>query len=284
MTRSLAITLVVLLAGAVALLGPHPLAAQDTTTVQAPAAAVIRGENIWLRFDPAEPTDIIAILQRGDEITITGAAVSADGYTFYPVEVLETEETGWVRTIFVDPGSIIPLVEVAPEPDVVVVEPRPEPDIVVVEPEVEVVPVPVEEEPERPRRQRDDRQAEEEPVVDEPVEDEPVDDPAADDPADAAAPDAETIRLTGEGATTTEPVVLEARRYRVRALVEASEPGSFVVDLIGPEDFSEVVFDDAIEEVETFITRTAVRLDTPGEYTIDVSGTDDPWIIEFLPR
>jgi hypothetical protein len=85
-----------------------------------PATAVIRGENIWLRVDPAEDTEVLTYLQRGDPIRVTGDAVAADGDAFYPVEVIATGETGWVRDLAVDPRS---LTEIAELPEVVVDEP-----------------------------------------------------------------------------------------------------------------------------------------------------------------
>jgi hypothetical protein len=95
-----------------------------------PATATIRGENIWLRIDPAEDTEVLTYLQRGDPIRVTGDAVPADGDAFYPIEVVETGETGWVRDLAVDPQSFTsvetlpevvidepPVVEVTPEPE-----------------------------------------------------------------------------------------------------------------------------------------------------------------------
>jgi hypothetical protein len=85
-----------------------------------PASATIRGENIWLRVDPAEDTEILAYLQRGDPIRVTGDAVPGDGDAFYPIEVVETGETGWVRDLAVDPRSFT---SVEPLPEVVIDEP-----------------------------------------------------------------------------------------------------------------------------------------------------------------
>jgi hypothetical protein len=70
-----------------------------------PAAAVIRGENIWLRAEPAEETAILAYLQRGDEVLVTDDATAADGDAFYPIEVDATGETGWVRALAIDPRT-----------------------------------------------------------------------------------------------------------------------------------------------------------------------------------
>src|SRR5919107_1475216 len=102
-----------------------------------PATATIRGENIWLRIDPAEDTDVLAYLQRGDPIRVTADAVPGDGDAFYPIEVVETGETGWVRDLAVDPRSFTP-VETLPE--VVIDEPPPE--VVVDEPPPEEEPAP----------------------------------------------------------------------------------------------------------------------------------------------
>jgi hypothetical protein len=77
-----------------------------------PASAVIRGENIWLRVEPAAETLIVSYLQRGDEVTLTGAAVTADGIAFVPVET-DAGETGWVRDLAIDPRSLVGPDEVA---------------------------------------------------------------------------------------------------------------------------------------------------------------------------
>jgi hypothetical protein len=104
------------LATVLSVLSASPLLAQRDY----PATATIRGENIWLRIDPAEDTEVLVYLQRGDSIRVTGDAVPADGDAFYPVEVAETGETGWVRDLAVDPRSFT---EIAELPEVVVDEP-----------------------------------------------------------------------------------------------------------------------------------------------------------------
>src|SRR5215203_1281778 len=108
---------IVILVAALFALSWSPLLAQRDF----PATATIRGENIWLRIDPAEDTEVLAYLQRGDAIRVTGDAVPGDGDAFYPIEVVETGETGWVRDLAVDPRSL------APEslPEVVVDQPPP---------------------------------------------------------------------------------------------------------------------------------------------------------------
>lgn len=82
-----------------------PLAGAQQTY---PASAVVRGENVWLRVDPAEDTEIVSLLQRGDTVTLTGDAQDADGNALYPVEV---DETGWVHVLFVDPCDIMSIGE-----------------------------------------------------------------------------------------------------------------------------------------------------------------------------
>jgi hypothetical protein len=80
--------------------------AQFLDEYASPASAVIRGENIWLRVEPAAETLIVSYLQRGDEVTLTGEAVTADGIAFVPVETA-SGETGWVRDLAIDPRSLV---------------------------------------------------------------------------------------------------------------------------------------------------------------------------------
>ncbi len=74
---------------------------------QFPVPATIRGENIWLRAEPAEDTAVAAHLQRGDAVTITGPDETVGGETFVPVEVVATRDSGWVRELAIDPGSLV---------------------------------------------------------------------------------------------------------------------------------------------------------------------------------
>lgn len=88
------------------LLVPAFVRAQYLGPYDFPSAAVIRGENVRVRVDPAIETDDVAILQRGDEVTLTGEAVKADGWVFVPVETADGN-SGWVRDLFIDPGSVV---------------------------------------------------------------------------------------------------------------------------------------------------------------------------------
>ncbi len=109
---------ILILVTALFVLSGSPLRAQRDY----PASATIRGENIWLRVDPAEDTEVLAYLQRGDPIRVTGDAVPADGDAFFPIEVVETGETGWVRDLAVDPRSFTSIEAL---PEVVIAEPNP---------------------------------------------------------------------------------------------------------------------------------------------------------------
>jgi hypothetical protein len=190
-----------------------------------PAAATIRGENIWLRVDPAEDTDILGYLVRGDRVRVTGEATPADGDAFYPVEVVATGETGWVRDLAIDPRSW------RADPEGVagdVPEParetasaaedapqrnrnrqnRPEPEVVeepiVVEPAREAESA-AEDEPQRNRNRRNRQEPQEPEVVEEPV----VVEPTAEIPA-TTAPPTETPVVEVPPAATPSPDVAPA--------------------------------------------------------------------------
>src|SRR4051812_20193807 len=107
MRRSVALLGFILLATSLVWFGPVSRAAQTLTTIVFPSSAVIRGENVWLRAAPALQADVIALLQRGNAITITGAPTLADGDEFYPVQDAATGQSGWVRVLFIDPRSVV---------------------------------------------------------------------------------------------------------------------------------------------------------------------------------
>jgi hypothetical protein len=109
--------LLLLVAGMVLVSSAAAAAQQDY-----PVSATIRGENIWLRAEPAEDTEVLAYLQRGDQIEVTGDPTAADGDVFSPVDVVGSGETGWVRELAVDPRSFT---SVATLPSVDVTTPAP---------------------------------------------------------------------------------------------------------------------------------------------------------------
>jgi hypothetical protein len=203
-----------------------------------PATATIRGENIWLRIDPAEETDVLAYLQRGDPIRVTGEAVPADGDAFYPVEVVDTGETGWVRDLAVDPRTFT---SVETLPEVVVDEP----------PAVEVTP-----EPERRnnRQQGNNRET------------------------------TANLSFSGTGVDVTEVFTLEPGRYRVIGTVQADETGNFMVNLIGPGDFEELLFNEIPEAGIPWEGETSVRITESGEYAIHIDvAQPGPWTFQIEP-
>ena len=100
-----------------------PTIAQQLIIPAFPADAVIRGENIRLRAELAADSSDIAVLQRGDAITVTGESTRATGEEFFPITVVGTGAAGWVIALAVDPRSITPAtaletVEVAETPEV----------------------------------------------------------------------------------------------------------------------------------------------------------------------
>jgi hypothetical protein len=132
MTRFRSIVLAITLIGVMAITRPPLAAAQQLVFDSFPASALVRGENVWLRLDPTADTEVIALLQRGDPITITGESVFDGDDEYYPVESDLTAESGWIGALFIDPRSVagasavvVPLDEVdaEPEQDVAVDEP-----------------------------------------------------------------------------------------------------------------------------------------------------------------
>ncbi len=132
MTRIRAIARITAIFSLFAVVPPLPSAAQQLVFESFPVSALVRGENVWLRLDPAADTEVITLLQRGDPITITGESAFDGDEEYYPVESDLTGETGWVGALFIDPRSIagassvvVPLDEVdaLPEDDVAVDEP-----------------------------------------------------------------------------------------------------------------------------------------------------------------
>ena len=72
-----------------------------------PASALVRGENVQLRRRPAPDAEVLAMLQRGDPVTVLDDLVAASGNEFYPVKVVGTGDVGWVRVLFIDPKSLV---------------------------------------------------------------------------------------------------------------------------------------------------------------------------------
>jgi hypothetical protein len=68
-------------------------------------SVVITEDIVNLRAEPSSTAEIIAELPSGTELVITGEAQTADGYVWYPVEVSETGEVGFVVRDFVALGE-----------------------------------------------------------------------------------------------------------------------------------------------------------------------------------
>jgi hypothetical protein len=238
-------------------------------------SATIRGENIWLRVDPAEDTEIHGYLQRGDEVLITDDGVAADGDVFYPVEVVETGESGWVRELAIDPRSVTDIEEL---PEVVVDEPPP---------------VEVTAEPER-RNNRQARTAresvDEQAEVPEVVVDEPPTVEATPEPEESSTGEVPVISesdgvttITGTGQQVSDPFTLDAGLYRVTASTQSSESHSFFVHLIGPADFEDSLFSEILEAGQSWEGETSVSISESDEYLLEVTAGQDDWTVVIAP-
>lgn len=275
------------------------IAAQD---IAYPVSAVIRGENIRLWADPSFSAAELEILQRGDAITITGAAVSAEGDEFSPVEFTRTGEAGWVRTIFVNPSSLVPVQVVEPTN-----EARPNRRNQAAEETPTAQASNGEQggasadagsrEERRARRQAEQDAAAQDTTTDQtnnpvPVEQTPAEEtPAALPPAvdatampdDSAGQDnAGTITLTGEGSVTTDPVALAAGDYQVTITSDVSAPSDVVVRLIDADEQAQRLFRESVG-AQSWTATTEISIDADGNYTVRVSGLDDSWTLIFQP-
>ena len=61
------------------------------------------GAGVNLRDSPSTSGELIATLEEGTELTITGESVTADGYTWWPVEGDGLE--GYVVEDFIEPAQ-----------------------------------------------------------------------------------------------------------------------------------------------------------------------------------
>lgn len=270
-----------------------------------PASAVIRGENIRLWAEPSFSAEELEILQRGDAITITGAAVSAEGDEFYPVEFAESGLAGWVRTVFVNPESLVAVQVLEPaNDDRQNRRNQPAED------------VPVEQtaggeqggasagdgsrEERRARRQAEQDAAAQDAAADDanspvPVEQTPAEstpvtlqpvDNASADAADTTVPDdiadAGAVTIAGEGSVTTDPVALVAGDYLVTMTSEVTAPSDVVVRLVDADEQAQRLFRESVG-AQSWTAETETTIDAAGDYTVRVSGLEDAWTITFTP-
>jgi hypothetical protein len=283
-------TMSLLLIAASSALAGSDVFAQELTF---PASAVIRGENIRLRAEPSFAAQELEILERGDAITITGEAIAAEGDEFYPVEFAETGQAGWVRTIFVNPDSIVPIQVLEPAN-----EDRPNRRNRQEEAPVKQPPggeqggtsaTDVEEtrEERRARRQAERAAAEQDaaaeestspvPVEQTPAEEEPDTSPPADD-----ASAAEVVTFAGEGRLTTEPVAMLAGDYIVTITSDVSAPSDVVVRLIDADEQAQRLFRESVG-AQSWTAETEISIEADGDYAVRVSGLEDAWTITFEP-
>lgn len=285
MRRSLALLGVLLLATSVVWLGPVSRAAQTSTTIVFPASAVIRGENVWLRAAPALQTDVVALLQRGNAITITGAPTLADGDEFYPVQDAATGQSGWVRVLFIDPRSVVAVAAPPAAPTAV-------PPVTTPEPTPEDTGGNKNKNKNKKNKNADGAQ-ETTPVPEATVPPEPVPTatpvpaepatPAPENPP-AETPPSDVVTFTGTGATTSQPFTLQPGRYRARASMEVTQPTGFTATLRGPDNSEQQLFDESIDSPQSWTATTTIRIDTAGDYYVEVANAVDPWTIELEPR
>lgn len=88
--------------------------AEDTPTPEPfdPDTALAEGDRavtnefgVRLRDEPSTDGEIIVELDRDVVVEITGDWQEADGYVWYPVEVVDTGEEGWIVQDFLDPSG-----------------------------------------------------------------------------------------------------------------------------------------------------------------------------------
>jgi hypothetical protein len=280
---TLALTLFTLFAFA-----PPPFgAAQQLVFDTFPASALVRGENIRLRLDPAAAAEVLELLQRGDPITITGESVFDGNEEYYPVESDLTGEAGWIAALFIDPRSIsgtstvvVPIEEIdvpAEETETVADganqrQQNREARRAEAEPEL----APEDSADDRAAR-RAARQAEQDAAAAE--AEQPADDRAArraarpaqqDADADEANASADTLTFSGTEPTVTPEFTPPSDVLTVTANYEGDR--NFVVLAVTPDGTEEVLFD----ERGPFSGETTFETDPATSLVLDVDA-NGPW-------
>ncbi len=87
--------------------GDAVLAANPTPAaiVDAGTTVVISEDVVRLRAQPSTDADVVAELERGTKLTVTGAPVDGSGYQWYPVDDPASGQSGYVAINFVQPES-----------------------------------------------------------------------------------------------------------------------------------------------------------------------------------
>lgn len=87
-----------------------PATASSTTensgaaTLASGSKATIKDDGVNVRSDASTSADVVIVLDKDAEVTITGDKVDADGHTWYPIETGDGT-TGWVVQDFLIPAS-----------------------------------------------------------------------------------------------------------------------------------------------------------------------------------
>lgn len=76
-------------------------AAADPLAVAVGDTVVVTETEVNLRAEPTTGGEIVASLDRDTELVVTGEPVTADGYRWYPVEVVETGAAGFIVQEFI---------------------------------------------------------------------------------------------------------------------------------------------------------------------------------------
>ncbi len=79
------------------------LAAEPTATsgpIETGTVVIVTDDGVRMRAEPSTDAEIVAELDQGTELTVTGPAGEADGFTWYPVENPATGDVGYVAADF----------------------------------------------------------------------------------------------------------------------------------------------------------------------------------------
>jgi hypothetical protein len=67
------------------------------------STVVVSEDLVNLRVEPSSSAEIITELPIDTQLTVTGDPVEADGYTWYPVDVVASSQTGFIVADFIEP-------------------------------------------------------------------------------------------------------------------------------------------------------------------------------------
>lgn len=88
---------------------PTEEATEETTSASDRFAendeVTVNDDNVNLRADATTDSEALEVLSTGQSLTITGPAVEADGYTWWPVDDVENDIQGYVADEYLDASS-----------------------------------------------------------------------------------------------------------------------------------------------------------------------------------